>query len=60
MYTYNTYIIIIIYINYTTFYLAMFPPPVNRGPHARGPAPSKSKVFSILDRARAAMDQGYK
>ncbi|XP_018403957.1 PREDICTED: KH domain-containing, RNA-binding, signal transduction-associated protein 3-like [Cyphomyrmex costatus] len=35
------------------------PPPVNRGPHARGPAPSKSKVFSILDRARAAMDQGY-
>ncbi|XP_018372679.1 PREDICTED: KH domain-containing, RNA-binding, signal transduction-associated protein 2-like isoform X1 [Trachymyrmex cornetzi] len=38
---------------------AMFPPPVNRGPHARGPAPSKSKVFSILDRARAAMDQGY-
>ncbi|XP_024884631.1 KH domain-containing, RNA-binding, signal transduction-associated protein 3-like isoform X1 [Temnothorax curvispinosus] len=34
------------------------PPPVNRGPPNR-PAPSKSKVFSILDRARAAMDQSY-
>ncbi|XP_011155950.1 KH domain-containing, RNA-binding, signal transduction-associated protein 3 isoform X2 [Solenopsis invicta] len=34
------------------------PPPVNRGPPNR-PAPSKSKVFSILDRARAAMDSSY-
>ncbi|KAL0124409.1 hypothetical protein PUN28_006325 [Cardiocondyla obscurior] len=33
------------------------PPPVNRGPTR--PAPSKSKVFSILDRARTAMDQSY-
>ncbi|KAH0950561.1 hypothetical protein HN011_003903 [Eciton burchellii] len=34
------------------------PPPANRGPLSR-PVPSKSKVFSILDRARAAMDQNY-
>ncbi|KAL6265043.1 hypothetical protein P5V15_005134 [Pogonomyrmex californicus] len=38
---------------------AILPPPVNRGPPGARPAPSKSKVFSILDRARAAMDQGY-
>ncbi|XP_011694559.1 PREDICTED: KH domain-containing, RNA-binding, signal transduction-associated protein 3-like isoform X2 [Wasmannia auropunctata] len=39
---------------------AILPPPPgpNRGPHVR-PQPSKSKVFSILDRARAAMDQSY-
>ncbi|XP_028050028.1 KH domain-containing, RNA-binding, signal transduction-associated protein 2 isoform X2 [Monomorium pharaonis] len=36
----------------------VLPPPVNRGPPTR-PAPNKSKVFSILDRARAAMDQSY-
>lgn len=34
------------------------PPPANRGPLSR-PVPPKSKVFSILDRARAAMDQSY-
>ncbi|XP_012225248.1 KH domain-containing, RNA-binding, signal transduction-associated protein 3-like isoform X1 [Linepithema humile] len=34
------------------------PPPANRGPLSR-PVPPKSKVFSILDRARAAMDQNY-
>ncbi|KAM0733509.1 KH domain-containing, RNA-binding, signal transduction-associated protein 2 [Formica fusca] len=34
------------------------PPPANRGPLSR-PAPPKSKVFSILDRARAAMDQNF-
>jgi len=48
---------IYIYINY--FLAILPPPPVNRGPHARS-APSKTKVFSILDRARAAMDQSYK
>ncbi|XP_032673370.1 KH domain-containing, RNA-binding, signal transduction-associated protein 3-like isoform X2 [Odontomachus brunneus] len=36
------------------------PPPTNRGPLSRGPpVPPKTKVFSILDRARAAMDQSY-
>ncbi|XP_011154589.1 KH domain-containing, RNA-binding, signal transduction-associated protein 3 isoform X2 [Harpegnathos saltator] len=34
------------------------PPPANRGPLSR-PVPPKTKVFSILDRARAAMDQSY-
>ncbi|KAK2584861.1 hypothetical protein KPH14_006297 [Odynerus spinipes] len=34
------------------------PPPSSRGPVAR-PMPAKTKVFSILDRARAAMDQSY-
>ncbi|XP_014471817.1 PREDICTED: KH domain-containing, RNA-binding, signal transduction-associated protein 2-like isoform X2 [Dinoponera quadriceps] len=34
------------------------PPPTNRGPLSR-PVPPKTKVFSILDRARAAMDQSY-
>ncbi|XP_020292760.1 KH domain-containing, RNA-binding, signal transduction-associated protein 2-like isoform X2 [Pseudomyrmex gracilis] len=33
------------------------PPPANRGPPR--PVPPKSKVFSILDRARAAVDQSY-
>ncbi|XP_012288511.1 KH domain-containing, RNA-binding, signal transduction-associated protein 2 isoform X2 [Orussus abietinus] len=36
----------------------ILPPPANRGPIAR-PVPPKTKVFSILDRARAAMDQNY-
>ncbi|XP_032452013.1 KH domain-containing, RNA-binding, signal transduction-associated protein 2 isoform X4 [Nasonia vitripennis] len=34
------------------------PPPPSRGPAAR-PIPAKTKVFSILDRARVAMDQSY-
>ncbi|XP_011495975.1 PREDICTED: KH domain-containing, RNA-binding, signal transduction-associated protein 2-like isoform X4 [Ceratosolen solmsi marchali] len=34
------------------------PPPPTRGPITR-PVPAKTKVFSILDRARVAMDQSY-
>ncbi|XP_058799035.1 KH domain-containing, RNA-binding, signal transduction-associated protein 2-like isoform X2 [Phymastichus coffea] len=34
------------------------PPPAPRGPAAR-PVAAKTKVFSILDRARVAMDQSY-
>lgn len=34
------------------------PPPPSRGPITR-PVPAKTKVFSILDRARVAMDQSY-
>ncbi|KAG7209485.1 hypothetical protein KM043_015571 [Ampulex compressa] len=37
---------------------AILPPPASRGPIAR-PVSAKSKVFSILDRARVAMDQSY-
>ncbi|XP_063986529.1 KH domain-containing, RNA-binding, signal transduction-associated protein 3-like isoform X3 [Diachasmimorpha longicaudata] len=37
---------------------AMLPPPSSRGPITR-PVPAKTKVFSILDRARVAMDQSY-
>ncbi|XP_020707250.1 KH domain-containing, RNA-binding, signal transduction-associated protein 2-like isoform X4 [Athalia rosae] len=37
---------------------AILPPPSSRGPVTR-PVPAKTKVFSILDRARVAMDQGY-
>ncbi|KAL2749129.1 hypothetical protein V1477_002739 [Vespula maculifrons] len=36
----------------------VLPPPSNRGPIARS-MPAKTKIFSILDRARAAMDQSY-
>lgn len=36
----------------------ILPPPSSRGLVAR-PVPTKTKVFSILDRARAAMDQSY-
>ncbi|XP_029171291.1 KH domain-containing, RNA-binding, signal transduction-associated protein 3-like isoform X2 [Nylanderia fulva] len=35
------------------------PPPANRGPLSRPVPPNKSKVFSILDRARAAIDQNF-
>ncbi|XP_015609784.1 KH domain-containing, RNA-binding, signal transduction-associated protein 3 isoform X3 [Cephus cinctus] len=37
---------------------AILPPPSSRGPITR-PVPAKTKVFSILDRARVAMDQSY-
>nr|XP_033323678.1 KH domain-containing, RNA-binding, signal transduction-associated protein 3-like isoform X2 [Megalopta genalis] len=37
---------------------AILPPPSSRGPLSR-PVSAKSKVFSILDRARVAMDQSY-
>ncbi|XP_076236730.1 KH domain-containing, RNA-binding, signal transduction-associated protein 2 isoform X4 [Calliopsis andreniformis] len=37
---------------------AILPPPSSRGPISR-PVSGKNKVFSILDRARAAMDQSY-
>ncbi|XP_012170528.1 KH domain-containing, RNA-binding, signal transduction-associated protein 3-like isoform X1 [Bombus vosnesenskii] len=37
---------------------AILPPPSSRGPISR-PVSAKSKVFSILDRARVAMDQSY-
>jgi len=43
---------------FSYFVAILPPPPANRGPLSR-PVPSKSKVFSILDRARAAMDQNY-
>ncbi|XP_043286349.1 KH domain-containing, RNA-binding, signal transduction-associated protein 3-like isoform X2 [Venturia canescens] len=36
----------------------ILPPPSSRGPITR-PVPAKTKVFSILDRARVAMDQSY-
>ncbi|XP_015175468.1 PREDICTED: KH domain-containing, RNA-binding, signal transduction-associated protein 3 isoform X1 [Polistes dominula] len=36
----------------------VLPPPSNRGPISR-PMAAKTKIFSILDRARAAMDQSY-
>ncbi|XP_031847251.1 KH domain-containing, RNA-binding, signal transduction-associated protein 2 isoform X1 [Nomia melanderi] len=37
---------------------AILPPPSSRGPISR-PVSTKTKVFSILDRARVAMDQSY-
>ncbi|XP_033210347.1 KH domain-containing, RNA-binding, signal transduction-associated protein 3-like [Belonocnema kinseyi] len=37
----------------------ILPPPPARGPPITRPVPAKAKVFSILDRARAAMDQSY-
>ena len=41
------------------FSTAILPPPPARGPPITRPVPAKTKVFSILDRARAAMDQTY-
>lgn len=43
---------------YFNFLAILPPPPANRGPLSR-PVPPTTKVFSILDRARAAMDQSY-
>lgn len=40
------------------YFKAMLPPPSSRGQITR-PVPAKTKVFSILDRARVAMDQSY-
>ncbi|XP_043462420.1 KH domain-containing, RNA-binding, signal transduction-associated protein 2-like isoform X1 [Leptopilina heterotoma] len=37
----------------------ILPPPPARGPPITRPVPAKTKVLSILDRARVAMDQTY-
>lgn len=56
MYDVCMYLCMYMYVYYSAI---LPPPPANRGPLSR-PVPPKSKVFSILDRARAAMDQNFR